>query len=84
MESAEAILGQNAEYLGQLKESNEIAFDEVFQQADFNTFVFRNRVKLETYNDGSRIKATVMEVKPVDHKDYCKRLIINIRKHASQ
>ncbi len=29
---------------------NEAAFDEVFQQANFNTFVFRSRVKLETYN----------------------------------
>ncbi len=29
---------------------NESAFDEVFQHANFNTFVFRNRVKLETYN----------------------------------
>lgn len=29
---------------------NEAAFDEVFQHANFNTFVFRNRVKLETYN----------------------------------
>lgn len=29
---------------------NEAAFDEIFQQANFNTFVFRNRVKLETYN----------------------------------
>uniref|UniRef100_A0A8C4I7C2 Replication protein A subunit n=1 Tax=Dicentrarchus labrax TaxID=13489 RepID=A0A8C4I7C2_DICLA len=79
-ESAEAILGQNAAYLGQLKDSNEAAFDEVFQQANFNTFVFRSRVKLETYNDESRIKATVMDVKPVDHKDYSKRLIMNIRK----
>nr|XP_057936409.1 replication protein A 70 kDa DNA-binding subunit [Doryrhamphus excisus] len=79
-ESAEAILGHNADYLGQLKDSNEAAFDEIFQHANFNTFVFRNRVKLETYNDESRIKATVMEVKPVDHKDYCKRLLINIRK----
>ncbi|KAK9521047.1 hypothetical protein VZT92_020886 [Zoarces viviparus] len=83
-ESAEAILGQNAAYLGQLKDSNEIAFDEIFQQANFNTFVFRSRVKLETYNDESRIKATVMDVKPVDHKDYSKRLIINIRKLAAQ
>ncbi|XP_041850558.1 replication protein A 70 kDa DNA-binding subunit isoform X2 [Melanotaenia boesemani] len=83
-ESAEAILGQNAAYLGQLKDSNESAFDEVFQQANFNTFVFRSRVKLETYNDESRIKATVMEVKPVDHRDYCKRLIMNIRKLAAQ
>ncbi|CAL8353399.1 unnamed protein product [Lota lota] len=81
-ESAEAILGQNAAYLGQLKDSNEAAFDEVFQQANFHTFVFRSRVKLETYNDESRIKATVMDVKPVDHKEYSKRLIMNIRKMA--
>uniref|UniRef100_G3P9V7 Replication protein A subunit n=1 Tax=Gasterosteus aculeatus aculeatus TaxID=481459 RepID=G3P9V7_GASAC len=83
-ESAEAILGQNAAYLGQLKDSNETAFDEIFQQANFNTFVFRSRVKLETYNDESRIKATVMEVKPVDHKEYSLRLITNIRKLAAQ
>ncbi|XP_035648116.1 replication protein A 70 kDa DNA-binding subunit-like [Oncorhynchus keta] len=82
-ESAEAILGQNAAYLGQLKDSNEAAFEEIFQQANFHTFVFRNRVKLETYNDESRIKATVMEVKTVDHKEYSKRLIMNIRKMAS-
>uniref|UniRef100_A0A672GWM7 Replication protein A subunit n=1 Tax=Salarias fasciatus TaxID=181472 RepID=A0A672GWM7_SALFA len=64
--------------------SNESAFDEVFQNANFNTFVFRNRVKLEMYNDESRIKATVVDVKPVDHKDYIKRLIMNIRKLAAQ
>lgn len=83
-ETAEAILGQNAAYLGQLKDSNEVAFEEVFQQANFQTFVFRNRVKLDTYNDESRIKATVMDVKPVDHKEYSKRLIMNIRKLTAQ
>uniref|UniRef100_A0A8C6KMK6 Replication protein A subunit n=1 Tax=Nothobranchius furzeri TaxID=105023 RepID=A0A8C6KMK6_NOTFU len=81
-ESAEAILGQNAAYLGQLRDSSEAALDEVFQQSNFNTFVFRNRVKLETYNDESRVKATVFDVKPVDHRDYSKRLIINIRSMA--
>uniref|UniRef100_A0A1A8D181 Replication protein A subunit n=1 Tax=Nothobranchius kadleci TaxID=1051664 RepID=A0A1A8D181_NOTKA len=81
-ESAEAILGQNAAYLGQLRDSSEAALDEVFQQSNFNTFVFRNRVKLETYNDESRVKATVLDVKPVDHRDYSKRLIINIRSMA--
>ncbi|KAK7156501.1 hypothetical protein R3I94_006536 [Phoxinus phoxinus] len=83
-ESAETLLGQNSSYLGQLKDSNEAAFDEVFQLANFNTFVFRNRVKLETYNDESRIKVTVVDVKPVDHREYSKRLIINIRKMAAQ
>ncbi|XP_065137115.1 replication protein A 70 kDa DNA-binding subunit isoform X2 [Paramisgurnus dabryanus] len=83
-DSAETILGQNSAYLGQLKDSNEAAFDEVFQHANFNTFLFRNRVKLETYNDESRIKVTVVEAKPVDHREYSKRLIINIRKAATQ
>lgn len=32
------------------KFQNEAFFDEVFQQANFNTFVFRSRVKLETFN----------------------------------
>ncbi|XP_016412598.1 replication protein A 70 kDa DNA-binding subunit [Sinocyclocheilus rhinocerous] len=83
-DSAETLLGQNSGYLGQLKDSNEPAFDEVFQHANFNTFVFRNRVKLETYNDESRIKVTVVDAKPVDHREYSKRLIINIRKLAAQ
>ncbi|KAK2881000.1 hypothetical protein Q8A67_018268 [Cirrhinus molitorella] len=83
-DSAETLMGQNSAYLGQLKDSNEAAFDEVFQRANFNTFVFRNRVKLETYNDESRIKVTVVDAKPVDHREYSKRLIINIRKLAAQ
>lgn len=80
-ESAEAILGQNTVYLGELKEKNEQAFEEVFQNANFRSFTFRIRVKLETYNDESRIKATVIDVKPVDYRDYSKRLIMNIRKN---
>ncbi|KAG7484777.1 hypothetical protein MATL_G00054340 [Megalops atlanticus] len=83
-ESAESILHHKADSLGKLKESNETAFDEVFQQANFNTYNFRIRVKLETYNDESRIKATVMDLQPVDHKDYSRRLIASIRKLAAQ
>ncbi|XP_029467040.1 replication protein A 70 kDa DNA-binding subunit isoform X2 [Rhinatrema bivittatum] len=82
-EVAENILGQNANYLGELKEKNEQAFEEVFHNANFCTYTFRIRVKLETYNDESRIKATVMEAKPVDHKEYAQRLIMNIRKMAA-
>ncbi|XP_077336698.1 replication protein A 70 kDa DNA-binding subunit isoform X1 [Lithobates pipiens] len=83
-EAAESILGQNAMYLGELKEKNEQAFEEVFQNANFRSYTFRIRVKLETYNDESRIKATAMDVKPVDHKEYSRRLIMNIRKLAAQ
>jgi hypothetical protein len=33
--------------------------------------------------DESRIKATVMDVKPVDYRDYGRRLIMNIRRNAT-
>lgn len=32
---------------------DETAFDEVFQKANFTTHIFKNRVKLETYNVSS-------------------------------
>ncbi|XP_029303832.1 replication protein A 70 kDa DNA-binding subunit-like isoform X2 [Cottoperca gobio] len=80
-ETAEALLGHSAETLGQLRDT--AAFEEVFQKTNFTTHIFRNRVKLETYNDESRIKVTVMEVQPVDHREYSRTLIGNIRKLAS-
>uniref|UniRef100_A0A8C9ET66 Replication protein A subunit n=1 Tax=Pavo cristatus TaxID=9049 RepID=A0A8C9ET66_PAVCR len=81
-ESAEFILGQSATFLGELKEKNEQAFEEVFQNANFNTYEFKIRVKLETYNDESRIKATALDVKPVNYREYSKRLIASIRRNA--
>lgn len=81
-ETAEVLLGHKAEELGQLRETDEAEFDEVFQKANFTTHIFRNRVKLETYNDESRVKVTVMEVLPVDHREYSKRLLSNIHKLA--
>ncbi|XP_045382091.1 replication protein A 70 kDa DNA-binding subunit isoform X1 [Lemur catta] len=81
-ESAEAILGQNTAYLGELKDKNEQAYEEVFQNANFRSFTFKIRVKLENYNDESRIKATVMDVKPVDYREYGRRLITNIRRNS--
>uniref|UniRef100_H3AES1 Replication protein A subunit n=1 Tax=Latimeria chalumnae TaxID=7897 RepID=H3AES1_LATCH len=81
---AETLLGQNAAYIGELKDTNEEAFEEVFQQACFCSYMFRIRVQMETYNDESRIKATVMNFKPVNHKEYSKKLIMNIRNYAAQ
>ncbi|XP_013121050.1 replication protein A 70 kDa DNA-binding subunit isoform X2 [Oreochromis niloticus] len=49
-ETAEALLGHSAETLGHLRDTDEAAFDEVFQKANFTTHIFKNRVKLETYN----------------------------------
>ncbi|KAF0038588.1 hypothetical protein F2P81_009072 [Scophthalmus maximus] len=49
-ETAEVLLGHSAETLGHLRDTDETAFNEVFQKANFTTHIFKNRVKLETYN----------------------------------
>ncbi|XP_075887893.1 replication protein A 70 kDa DNA-binding subunit-like isoform X2 [Nelusetta ayraudi] len=49
-ESAETLLGCSADTLGQLRDTDEDAFNEVFQKACYTTHIFRNRIKLETYN----------------------------------
>ena len=81
--SAEAILGQSTAYLGELKEKNKQSFEDIFQNANFRSFTFRIRVKLETYNDESPIKATVVDVKPVDYREYGRRLVMNIRRKVA-
>ncbi|XP_076024942.1 replication protein A 70 kDa DNA-binding subunit-like isoform X2 [Genypterus blacodes] len=82
-ETAEVLLGHNAERLGELRDTDDAAFDNVFQKANFKTHIFQNRVKLETYNDESRVKVTVMQVRPVDHREHSRRLLGNIRILAS-
>ncbi|XP_068600765.1 replication protein A 70 kDa DNA-binding subunit-like [Brachionichthys hirsutus] len=81
-DAAEVLLGHSAEALGRLRETDEAAFDEVFQKAKLKTYIFNNRVKLETYNDERRVKVTVMDIQPVNHREYSKRLLDNIRKLA--
>ncbi|CAJ1063802.1 replication protein A 70 kDa DNA-binding subunit-like isoform X2 [Xyrichtys novacula] len=81
-ETAEVLLGHSAETLGQLRDTDEAAFDEVFQRANFTAHIFKNRVKLETYNDETRVKVTVLEVQPIDHREYSRRLLSNIRQLA--
>ncbi|XP_019727550.1 replication protein A 70 kDa DNA-binding subunit-like isoform X2 [Hippocampus comes] len=78
-EAAETLLGISADQLGHLKETDEKAFNKVFRKIQYTTHVFRSRVKLQRYDDEYRLKVTVMEVLPVDHQAYCRRLLDNIR-----
>ncbi|XP_061787284.2 replication protein A 70 kDa DNA-binding subunit-like isoform X2 [Nerophis lumbriciformis] len=78
-ETAEALLGVSADALGCLRDTDEDAFQEVLRKVTHTTHVFKTRVKLETYNDESRVKVTVLEVLPLDHRQYSRRLLANIR-----
>lgn len=82
-ETAEVLLGHSAERLGQLRDTDEEAFEQVFHKANFSTHIFKNRVKLETYNDETRVKVTVLEILPMDHREFSRRLIANIHKMSA-
>ncbi|XP_072301910.1 replication protein A 70 kDa DNA-binding subunit-like [Eucyclogobius newberryi] len=82
-ETAEVLLGHSAQRLGQLRDTDEEAFNEIFQKANFTSHIFKNRVKLETYNDETRVKVTVFEILPINHNEYSHRLIRNIHKMSA-
>ncbi|KAL5017372.1 hypothetical protein ScPMuIL_006961 [Solemya velum] len=79
-DSAETLLGKSAQELGDLRETNEVAFDQVFQEAMFQSYSFRLRCKVETYNDESRLKTICMAATPISWQEYGRRLIDEINK----
>ena len=56
------MLGTSADELGQLRETDEQAYDNVFQQANFKEYVFRVRAKVDTYNVSSDHTKTIPNV----------------------
>jgi len=77
-ETAEQILGKKADEIGQLKETDEPAFDHLFTEANFKSFVFRMRAKMETFNDDHRLKTICLQALPVGCKEYNQKLISEI------
>lgn len=77
-DSAECILNVKADDLGNMKDTNEAQFDQVFTEANFKTYIFKLRAKVETYNDESRLKTVCANATPVDWVTDGKRLIEEI------
>ncbi|XP_015920041.1 replication protein A 70 kDa DNA-binding subunit [Parasteatoda tepidariorum] len=79
-ESAEAILGVSAQELGSFKENDEEKFNEVLTEANFKSYVFKLRTKMETFNEESRLKTTVVTVSPIDPVSYTRKILSDIKK----
>jgi replication factor A1 len=53
-ESAEILLAEKAENLGEMYENNSSAFDMVVKEAVFKNYIVKFRAKMETYNVSQR------------------------------
>ena len=80
-ETAERIFGSSCQQMGELKDSNEDAFNKKVTGAFFKQFMFKCRAKSETYNDETRVKVVAMEAHPVDPIKECKYLIEQINRY---
>jgi len=83
-ETGMEILNESAQGLGELREQDEAAFDQVFQRANFKEFVFRLRAKMDTYNDEQRLKCIAMSVSPVNYAQETRRRIEEIKQMMAQ
>ncbi|XP_078035278.1 replication protein A 70 [Augochlora pura] len=77
-DEAEKILGSSSQELGELHDNDNDAFLERFSDTTFKSFVFKLRVKLETFSDDERLKITCMNVGPIDHSLYGHHLLTKI------
>lgn len=82
-EVATNLLQINADQLEVLRRDDPIGFDAVFNKIRFNEFIFRVRVKYETYNDQQQLKWTVYDFKPVPF-DKCMALYQNTLREIEQ
>eukprot|EP00118_Oscarella_pearsei_P026443 m.309911 g.309911 ORF g.309911 m.309911 type:complete len:619 (+) comp48548_c0_seq1:47-1903(+) len=79
-ESAEAILHQSVDTVGQLKESDDMAYDQIFNDANFKLYNFRIRAKMESYNDEQRLKCSCVGLSPLNFKQETSNLIAEIKR----
>ncbi|XP_042880445.1 replication protein A 70 kDa DNA-binding subunit-like isoform X2 [Penaeus japonicus] len=83
-DQAEMLLGTTSSELGFMRENNPDNFQNIFTDSAFKNFSFKLRVKMETYNDESRLKTTVVACSPLEPKEYNRRLISEIKQMSGQ
>ncbi|KAJ0252673.1 Replication protein A 70 kDa DNA-binding subunit C [Hirschfeldia incana] len=81
-EAGEEIMGMPAKDLYFLKyeDGDEEKFEDIIHKASFTKYVFKLKVKEETYGDESRVKATVVKAEKLDYSQDTRSLIEAIHK----
>ncbi|XP_050420313.1 replication protein A 70 kDa DNA-binding subunit [Adelges cooleyi] len=79
-EAGEGLLGVTTSEIGKLYEDSKEDYSDIFQKQMFKMFETRVRAKMETYNNETRLKVSVMNMKPVDYKVASSKLIADIKR----
>ncbi|CAN7091488.1 unnamed protein product, partial [Brassica rapa subsp. narinosa] len=81
-EAGEEIMGMPAKDLYYLKyeEQDEEKFEDIIRKAAFTKYIFKLKVKEETYGDEQRVKATVVKAEKLDYSQDTRSLLEEIHK----
>jgi len=80
---AEQMLGKKASELADFKEmGNESAFESVFAEANFKSYLFKIRAKADNNMDEVRVRCHVMAANPIDYRKESQFLLDKIEQFA--
>ncbi|CAF1733520.1 unnamed protein product [Brassica napus] len=81
-EAGEEIMGMPAKDLYYLKyeEQDEEKFEDIIRKAGFTKYIFKLKIKEETYGDEQRVKATVVKAEKLDYSQDTRSLLEEIHK----
>uniref|UniRef100_A0A1D1XHA3 Replication protein A subunit n=1 Tax=Anthurium amnicola TaxID=1678845 RepID=A0A1D1XHA3_9ARAE len=81
-ESGEEIIGVTAKelYLLKYEEQDDVKFAEIIRKVLFNEYLFKLKVKEETFSDEQRVKSTVVKAEKVNPSTECRYLLNLIEK----
>lgn len=82
-EEAEILLNASAQELGELKERDNDAYLERIGAAAFKSYIFKLRLRLESFNDENRLKTTIASIQPINYKAYTDHLLSKIQELAN-
>ncbi|XP_046830054.1 replication protein A 70 kDa DNA-binding subunit [Vespa velutina] len=78
-DEAEKLLNVTAQELGELQENNKDAYMDKFSEVAFQSFIVKLRMKIETFNDETRLKASCLSISPIDYKVYNDILLTKLK-----
>ncbi|XP_037037026.1 replication protein A 70 kDa DNA-binding subunit [Bradysia coprophila] len=78
-DQGEKLLGHSSDEVGRAFDNNKEELEEMVSKILFKGYIFKLRSKIENFGDSPRNKIQVMNVAPVNHKEYNAQLIKNIQ-----
>ncbi|KAK0166630.1 hypothetical protein PV327_004122 [Microctonus hyperodae] len=82
-EEGEKIIGMSAQELGELSENQPDDYNDKFSTVAFNSYIFKIRTRVETYNDEARLKGTIQACEILNYKMFNKHLVQELKKMAN-